>query len=181
MNRVITCLLLCFSTSLFAENKVELRVAAFMPQKQLFRDIYGDVLPNYQLEISRTLCSPWEAFANIGFLYKKGHVHGCGSSKIWVVDITLGPKYNFCISRCLDFYLGAGICLGGAHVNNKFCCSNKETAFILGGKIKTGFNFFLENNLYFDLFLDYFYEEAFFSNRVNIGGLNAGLGMGWPF
>jgi len=191
MNRKIaslSALLILSSASLASANStVEFRSAAFFPTSSHYRDIYGSVGPDFEIEWSTCLCCV-ETWANLTWYPACGHVSSCGKTGLNVVNFSFGLKKSCQICDCFYIYGGIGPVLGGAWVNNKIkCCSNcsrsneRDSAFAVGGIIKSGFYYYLTCNFFVDLFVDYFYDYAFFHRGVNVGGLRTGLGLGMAF
>jgi len=185
-------LLLTTTAPAFAETAVEFRAAAFFPMSQRFRDIYGTVGADYELQVtSSSPCRCFDIWANLTWYPKSGDVgRRCGSSNITLANISFGPQWDWCFCSCFNFYAGIGPILGGVFVENKMrCCSggclrkdDSEWAFAVGGIIKTGVTYTLCECLFFDLFVDYFYEPAFFRHHMrDIGGFRTGLGVGLQF
>ena len=63
--RSVLIVFLSIGSSLVAmENSLELRTDAFFPSSNLFRNIYGHVGTDYELEYAIRGKSPWGAWAN---------------------------------------------------------------------------------------------------------------------
>lgn len=174
-----------------AETTIELRSAAFFPMSHRFREIYGTVGVEYELEVSHTIpCSCWEIWTNLSWYPKHGHVgRSCGSSHVDVTNLSFGLQKSCQICDCFYWYAGIGPTFGWVFVENKRkCCSSgcsreddNDSAIAVGGIVKGGLKYYVACNLFFDLFVDYLYEPAFFHDTVDVGGFRTGLGLGFSF
>lgn len=189
MNRAILYLILFFlgffNSNAFSESSIEGRVAAFIPLDSDFTDIYGHVSPCYQIEISTDLCGSLGLWANVDYMYSKGHLSYCGSSTIDIANLSLGPKYRWCIGSCIQLYAGIGAVVSWTHLKNKSCSDEsgyceKINKSNIGFIAKSGVVFDLSNCFFADIFCDYSYQPAF-HYRVNIGGIRTGAGIGYKF
>ncbi len=174
-------------TPAVADTTIEFRSAAFFPMNHRFRDIYGTVGADYEIEITSSWCC-LETWANFTWYPKHGHVHNCGSTHLNVANFSFGLRKTWCFCDCFRFYAGIGPIFGGVWVGNHIKCGSgcegrhdHDYAFAVGGIVKTGFLYYLTCNLFLDLFVDYFYEPAFFHRTVDVGGFRTGLGLGVGF
>lgn len=79
-------------------------------------------------------------------------------------------------------YLGIGPTLGKIWIkNHSRCCHDHALKYAVGGIIKTGVNYCINDCFVFDVFVDYLYEPVNFHKSVDIGGLKAGAGVGVVF
>lgn len=186
---IASCLLLTQITPAMADTTIEFRSAAFFPMNHRFRDIYGTVGADYEFEIRTTVFCCMEGWANFTWYPKHGSVgHCCGSSDLNIANFSFGLMKSCSVCDCFRFYAGIGPVFGGVWVHNKLrSCTglakkkNKDAAFAVGGMVKTGILYYFTCNLFLDLFVDYFYEPAFFHRHVDVGGVRTGLGLGVAF
>lgn len=186
---ITSCLFLSKITPALADTTIEFRSGAFFPMSDRFRDIYGKVGADYEVELTTTVFCCMEGWANFTWYPKQGHVgHHCGSSHLNIANFSFGLKKSWAVCDCFCFYGGIGPIFGGVWLENKMrCCSRcdrkkeKDSAFAVGGIVKTGILYYFTCNLFLDLFVDYFYEPAFFHHHVDIGGFRTGLGLGVKF
>ncbi len=167
----------------------EVRVAAFFPTSKRFRDNFGSVGVNYQLEIAKNFgcnCSE-QIWLGVDWYPKQGHLGSCGSSDLNILNGSVGYKH-FWTCECFQFYGGIGPTFGWVWLENKRkCCKGcrtwkkKSDVFALGAVARLGAQYPLIDCLFIDLFVDYLYEVAFFHRNAYIGGFKTGLGLGYSF
>lgn len=95
-----------FSPLIFAaEADMAFRVAAFFPSSEKFREIYGNVICDYQLEATIPLpVTCINGWANIDWIPATGHSHGFNdSTRANIVNLSMGVKIPFHI--CDFFFL----------------------------------------------------------------------------
>lgn len=175
--------------------EAEFRVAAFYPQRNLFRRIYGKWSPEYQLEVSKQICGcNTYGFLNIGWYSKRGHSVGLhNKTRIRILPVSFGVKQAFCINSCLKFYLGIGATYAYMRIKDYSRFVYRHTSRgSWGGIFKSGFQYDIWNCAFLDFFVDYLYQPVHISKRTNgrhrvhrnstnIGGLKIGGGIGWHF
>lgn len=195
----------------FDDWKMTLRMAAYYPTSSKVRDLYSSPLLNYQLEVSWRWCGNVELWGGVDWIMKRGHRHfiiehfdsssssfssSSSSSehhkpRIWVLPLSLGAKYVFCLAPWADFYVGAGGCLTFLNLENnsvpfteKKC---RKTGF--GGVFKSGVLIELNHYSFLDLFVDYYTQRFHFSGRhrefhrrdLHLDGFKIGVGLGVVF
>ncbi|MDN3506888.1 MAG: hypothetical protein P0S96_06630 [Simkaniaceae bacterium] len=186
----IKLLLLC-ATPCFAGciDTAEVRACAFFPTSNRFKDNFGCVGANYQLEIGKTFgcCCENQIWLGVDWYPKSGHLSSCGSSCIDILNASLGYKRFWCCG-CFTPYLGIGPSFGYVWLENKRrCCSDchpwksKDQAFAVGGVARAGAQLNFCGPFFADLFVDYIVEVALFHRTAYIGGLKTGLGLGINF
>ena len=162
------------------EHLLEVRVAAFVPTGGLFREIYGSVGADYELEYTLRWSRTWAAWANLAWYPKHGHSIGLESpTRVNLGNLSVGVRVLYDFNQKVSGYLGLGPSLTGVWVNNQACCScDRVSKTTVGGVAKLGCYVYLYKSLYADLFVDYLYQPIHFESTVNVGGLKAGLGLG---
>lgn len=112
--------------------------------------------------------------------------------QIWILPLTIGSRYYFCLTPCLNLYVGAGVSLtfvelqfSGYHVHDN------ASKVGVGALLKSGLRYNWGSYTFIDLFADYFFQEIHLSHSerdlgiderdVNIGGFKIGLGVGVYF
>lgn len=168
--------------------EAEARVAAFYPTSRKFRRVYQEWDADYQLEISKPICWGFSGWINGSFLTEKGRGHanrGHHSSHIDIIPISFGAKYSYCINPCLKVYAGLGATYTFLRIrdNSPFVRRHLDKE-AWGGIAKSGLQY-IWNAFFIDLFADYLYQPFDFSsssriqrNRVNVGGVKFGIGLG---
>lgn len=185
MNKIILKLVFSFFiiNNLYSievqDFKIEARCAAFFPSSKRLKEIYGNVGPCYQIETSFR-CGCWDIWENVDWFSKHGNPKGChGSTRMSIVNYSLGIKYPYSFCECISVYAGIGPSLGKIWIKNKtYCSREKKSKVAIGGVIKTGVYYSITRNLFLDLFVDYLYQPVSFKKRVDIGGLKTGVGIG---
>ncbi len=171
------CVLLC--PILLSASTLECRFGAFFPSGEKFRDLYGDIEADFQLEASVPICVCFEGWTNLDWFSENKKKKGCCQSKVEIVNVSFGIKYVYSTCENWDFYLGIGPSFGRVGLKNKTCCENeKPSKFMVGGVLKSGSRFYFCQNAFLDLFVDYLFQPARFSHHVEVGGVKAGLGLG---
>lgn len=160
------------------EYYAEIRGAAFFPTNSRFRNIYGDVHPVGEVEVGASFCNCYQFFLNINEFYDHASLKNCGKTELNTITFSLGPKYTFCLNRCLDFYVGIGLSVAYSYLNNQHASKKYNTSF--GGVLKTGTYLHITENIFLDFFVDYNYQPAF-HNHIDIGGFRSGIGIGTYF
>lgn len=176
-----------FPLSLFAyHGATQLRAGYFHPASSTVRDIYHSGIEG-EIETSATLYRSLDLFANVGVFIKSGHSVGLDdSTRIKIFPLSLGLKYNFCLSRNWEFYLGAAPTYTWVrfHDHSPFVDQHvHKSAFGVVGK--TGFIYSFFKVAFIDFFFDYYYtrisgahSSGTTSTSNNIGGFRTGLGLG---
>lgn len=160
----------------------EFRAAAFIPSSHTFRDLYGDVLPCYAIEFGVPMYCNFAGWANADW-FQRNKRHDCISkSSVNVYNFSFGLKYVYTTCSNLNLYLGIGPSFGGICLKNK-STGYRETSskFIAGLVVKSGIGYTFCSGVFVDVFLDYLYQPVRFHKRIDIGGVKAGLGVGYTF
>lgn len=186
MNKVVRYLLFVFCSCVLhpleaAEYSIEVRSAALLHTSESFRSIYGTVNPDFQIEASKTLSSPFELWGNLDYFYKDAG-GDCCSSDIQVGNFSIGVKYAYSFYNNFDIYLGPGFSIGIICLSNKACCGdNNDSRVALGGVIKSGVRYYFLQRAFVDLFADYLYQPVNYKPTVDVGGFKLGIGLGLSF
>lgn len=166
-----------------AKNTIEIRCAAFFPASNLFRKIYCEVGTDYQVEASRRIYRHIEAWANAAWFSAHGQSLGLhNDTNVNIGNISLGVKYLHNISENFDIYAGIGASVARLHLKNCGHGSDESVSkYSFGGVAKSGVRAYLYKNIFLDLFVDYAYLPTHLKRNVNIGGVKAGLGVGFGY
>jgi len=205
MRKKIYFLLLFFSifSSLSADEYLaEVKVGYFRPSNNLFRDLFPDGWPNYQIELSyspfaRTCKDWWRGFfgwASVNYLHAAGNtIARIDDCSICIIPAAIGLKYLYPIPCDAQIYAGMGLKYFWLRVDNKDPEIHfKDRARGLGGVFSIGALFHPIRNVFVDLFVDYslkHFDKRHFSQKennvipsdVNISGLTLGIGAGLWF
>lgn len=170
----------------FAEaTTVEVRGDIFYHASHKFRRIYGSCAPDVQIEVS-TPINPngLDVWGNFSWSSTSG---GCSCSDsdttMRIYNGSAGVKYTLPVMfQESNLYVGVGVSLSAATLKNRFFCINETfTKCAPGVTTKAGLIRYFGSNFYLNVFFDYLYQPIFYSNRVDIGGLKSGLGIGYAF
>jgi hypothetical protein len=164
-------------------TSIEARVAALFYASKRIRHLFGDVAPNYQIEVSRQFNRRWEGWTDIDFTDAHSKRRSqCCKSDILMYDLSLGLKYAYPLHRRVDVYLGLGPNLALTHIRNTFCCHRDvKWRFSVGAVAKSGIRFYSKKKtLFLDFFVDYLYQPIEY-HGLNIGGVKPGLALGGRF
>jgi len=168
--------------SMYLPYKVEFRSAAFFHSAKRFREIYGDVGPSFQFEASMRCFEIMEAWINVDWFSKQRSHGDCCHSRINLPNFSFGINYVYPFSRRFDLYCGGGPSLGRITLKNKSCCiREKKSKYILGVVFKSGVRYYIFDDLFIDLFVDYIVQRVDYKHHVDVGGLKTGLGIGVGF
>lgn len=168
----------------------EVRAGAFFPADKHVRNLYGKVLPSFQVEVGTQTCTCFDLWANFDYWNKRGHAgHSCCKTRAEMFNGSIGVKYVHTLCGCASNiapYVGIGPVLGNIWLRNKPCfCSDrtdKKSKLAFGGIVKTGVYIYFCDGFFADLFVDYLYQPVKFHNhRRNLGGLQTGAGLGLSF
>lgn len=175
-------------------SSIEFRSAAFFHSADRFRDVYGKVGVSYQVEASTPLYGCLNGWTNFDWFSKHGKSEGFNDpTTIRIANISLGVKIPY--QRCERFtpYIGIGPSFSRLWLKDTPHCSQDTSScgsqnahktvskWVVGGVLKTGVNCFVTKCLFLDVFVDYLYQPIHFEKRVDIGGIKAGLGIGYRF
>lgn len=173
------CILVTAGISSAADFKLEIKGRYFSPSDQDFKDIYGAGFM-YGGEAAVGIMDNLDIFASAAIFNQSGELtFTAEETDIRIIPIRAGIKYYLPLAAAMDFYLG-----GGANY-----CLYEESNPIgeisdsgLGFFGQAGVNAFLSENFFLDAYAGYSsckVQPADF--EVNIGGLEAGLGLGLRF
>ncbi len=165
-------------------TQIDFRIAGFIPNSDLFRDIYGTINPSYQLEAACNVKKGLNAWGNFSYFNAHGNsIPFHNKTRLQMLPISAGLKYVHVLHCCFDIYAGAGLCYTWLKEKNKLCLSNSASNF--GGIFKLGI---IKNCecLRFSLFSDYQLQnfkikKSMCNKKVNANGLLLGGAIGISF
>ena len=179
---VLLCLTLC---PLFAEfqSSIEIRSAAFFHSSKRFKEIYGNVGASYQLEASTKLYNCLDGWANFDWFSKHGKSKGFNDpTRVSIANISCGVKFPYQFSEQFTAYIGIGPSLSKIWLKNEPQCGHESTSKLaIGGVLKAGVYYFINRQIFIDVFVDYLYQPVHFETHVDIGGIKTGIGVGTKF
>lgn len=159
------------------------RIAAFIPTGERFRSIYGSPIAAYEFEIGKIFDKHYEIWANVDYVTTHGSTRNFHSKTSYeAVNLSGGGKYVFRFHPQANLYLGLGINGAFVHVhNNSSFVKRNVNKNGVGGVAKLGFYFEPTTHLFMEIFVDYLYQTIQFQNRVQVGGVKIGGGIGGCF
>lgn len=167
-------------TAEMQDIKCEIRSAAFYHSSNRFREIYGDVGVNYQLEASTCLNPCLDGWINLDWFSDDATIKECHArTKANIASVSFGLKYPYQFCDKFIGYIGVGPSISRIWLKNKNQCEHEKVSKLAFGCIlKTGIYYFINCNVFIDFFADYLYQPVHFEKRVDIGGIKTGIGIG---
>lgn len=158
---------------------VELKGSYFHPSERAFRDIYGGGLM-YGGEVSIRAWKRFYVWLGASSFSKKGELTFTKEeTKLRITPIGGGIKYLYPLKEKIDIYGGLGINRYSYEEENFLGKASKSgwgAVLRAGGLIKVKKGFII------DVFINYSYCRMKPADyRINIGGIEAGIGLGYKF
>jgi len=176
---IILALSILLSGLAYAEGVIiELKGSYFAPSEKNFMDIYGAGLM-YGGEATFRIWRNIEIWAEVNYFRKEGELTLTkDKTKLEILPIGGGLKYRLYFGR-LSFYGGLGL---GYFISEESNVIGDVTKNGLGYIGKIGSYIKIINGLLIDLNINYSYCKIKPPDfGVNIGGLTAGIGIGYEF
>lgn len=170
--------------------KMEFRAGYFVPSSSVMRDIYHHGGPEAEWEGAAHLNDDVDVWLNFNYFERNGHSLGLGDkTSIRLFPLSIGIKHNFCLTDQITFYLGIGASYTWLRTHDHSDFVQRHTRRQgWGGVGKSGFIYNLADNLFLDLFFDYYYtsisgvhHSGVEATSRDVGGLRTGLGLGINF
>jgi hypothetical protein len=167
-------------------NETEIRFAYFHPRANSFRKIYKGKRIDYQIETCQRLPMHFFLWANGSWFPKSRQIDADHHSRINLVTVSLGPKYQFRLHPCLYLSLGIGPAYYFLYIKDQSPCELAKTNIHhdgWGAAFKTQLQCFFYHGVYADFFVDYLYEPLNAGEECvsQVGGFKVGLGLGKHF
>lgn len=172
---------------------VEARVSYFHPLSKRVRDVSKDGWAVYEFQATQMFCSGWGLWEGVsGWPTVSGHstcLHNKSDMNMW--GVSLGVLRQFCLSTCLEYYLGAGASYNSLRIHDKSHYVRQhlsKNAF--GAVVQTGLYYFFTQNVFLDVNFEYLYQNFHFSHHkhavvpkrdVDLSGVKIGAGLGIRF
>lgn len=178
---------------------MQIRSSYFYPTSKPVREAYSRVWLDYQFEASTLISGNWHFWTNVNWSSKRGNRDFNSfdeRTRIWVLPISAGAKYQFPLNSCLSLYLGAGLSYTALRVEHEFSFFHEKhftTRQSLGLVGKSGLMWLLSDYTFLDFFIDYYHQRFNISAhccknedlkshyRVDLSGFKFGLGLGVYF
>lgn len=157
---------------------VKLKSSIFVPQDNVFEEIYGEGL-TYGIEIDILLWKKLDLYASGNFFSKQGKLTFTQDpTTIRIFPIEWGLRYRF-LNKRISLYAGIG--LGYVSINESNFIGDVSTKN-MGYNVGLGGFLSLFHNLIFDVSVRYSWCEIHpASIGVNIGGYDLGIAVGYSF
>ncbi|MBA3721286.1 MAG: hypothetical protein H0W88_02675 [Parachlamydiaceae bacterium] len=195
-------ILLLLPLTLFANDwTLEIRGAIFRPSSKILKEKFTGGWIDYEVRASKMLNDNVEVWTGVDWINKKRHLkHEAyyyssrehAFRKIWILPISVGANYYLCITPCFHVYVGAGICYTFNKLeyhSEHFHDHSTKSGF--GAVLKTGARIDSGDYIFYDIFIDYLYQQMPLSHserswgidrsRVDLGGFKFGAGIGVYF
>jgi hypothetical protein len=168
----------------------EAKAAAWFFGSKTFRNVYG-VAPDLQLSASGQLWKWVHLYGSVEYLWANGKsLVDHQKTRIWMVPLSLGPKFVGKMAEWGDFYFTVGPRYFPVNVHNHSNFVDKKvSSHGLGGFANAGFLFYMTPHWTFDIFGEASYAKLHFHSSqtnvrgksINVGGYTVGGGFGYDF
>jgi hypothetical protein len=102
-------LLLVAGSVLAAGFRVELKGSFFSSENAIFRDVYGSSA-KFGLEGGLAIAKNVSLWAGLDYMHKSGELtESAEETRVWIIPLTLGVRYEIPVGEKLRFHVGAGI------------------------------------------------------------------------
>jgi hypothetical protein len=172
---------------------IEGRVSYFHPFSKRIRNIYKNGWPIYELQINQSYCcNTWTAWLGGSWMGERGH-SSCQHNKtrFQLGALRFGLQRQFCLSSCLQFYVGGGLSCNFLRIHDKSSYVKRHTSRnAFGGIALAGIYYYFCERYFLDLNLEYQYQKfrpAHRSrhnvqrHRADLSGIKVGGGLGLLF
>jgi len=173
--------LLLFPPGNFLQGKVvslEVKGAYFQPTEKVFKEIYGNG-QTYGLELGIRIWGGLAVWASGDYFTATGKLTFTGEvTKIRIIPVCGGGKYYFLSGR-ISPYVGLGV---GYFAYKEESPIGKVEKGNLGYIGKAGISFNISSGIIIDIQADYSHCQVKPAEvKANLGGLQAGIGLGVVF
>ena len=169
----------------------EVRGGVFRPSSSLFRRIFNEVYADLGLLLGYSFCHRWSVVGSVDYLKRsRSSYKNQGEAKMELIPVSVLLRYHFVQSSWGGLYLGAGPRYFNLKSKNVLIAERKKrTSEGIGVVAETGILFYIGSYVTADLFVSYSYGTVSGTSKqatrrkrsVDVGGLQAGLGLGVRF
>ncbi len=170
---------------------IEIKPAYFYFQDATFRHTYDNGGCLTSLEADVRLIQDLRLWAEVGYLYKSGHVKSAYNAKtnITFVPLSLGLRYFVNLPNGVHLYakIGPNWCYCKTKQDYAYV-PRKVTKKVFGATFGIGGLIYLAKDFYLDIFSSYYYDKKTFTDPTSnlrikryFGGNTIGLGVGYQF
>ena len=185
-----------FDSCCFNDFIIEAKVAAFFPTSKKVREIYTNVLADYEVEISKKFDDNWDIWLNASYIHSHGRSIGLSDrTTLRFMPFSLGVSYSQRFFCDFEAYIGAGVAYSFLRIHND---SNYVQEHIskkdFGGIFKSGIRYTSCDGIFVEGFFDYIYQKFNSSNSdsysdshyvtrhdADLSGYKVGVGLGFNF
>lgn len=162
-----------------ADFLYEFKAHYFNPTEQRSKDIYGSGWA-FGGEFAFGAWESLYVYLSGSYYSRTGELtYTREETKLKIIPLAVGAKYHFNIAGGLNLYAGAGITYNIFKEENPIGEASKNG---IGFVINSGLIAYVIEGLFLDGYVNYSYCKVKPENvEVNIGGLEAGLGIGYKF
>ncbi len=172
---------------------LDFRYAAFFPLSSTVRKVYDNAFPDIELEVATNLTDYCRAWFNAGYIWNEGASSLGNKTTLSMVPLSLGLMFVLPATCDIDVYLGMGPSFTFLRIEDDSHYVRRHVRKNgFGGAIKTGFYYHLDENFYFEGFLDYFLQPYHFGkdrskkhyverHDLTMDGIKLGFGAGVTF
>lgn len=159
----------------------EFKMGYFRFGDKKLRKMYNEGLLDLQLTSSINFWKRLYAYVGVEYIESRGRLHHNHHKKIRIhsVPLSLGVQYMKPITFDLNYYLTLGPRYFIVHQSTH---RRSLTRSGFGGFINTGFLYYINHHIVFDMFGEYSCKNLRFSHlggNLQVGGLTIGAGIGY--
>lgn len=188
-SQLLSIILGLSSIALVAGEFVEAKFGYFNFNDSTMKQIYNKGGVDLQLAGSHCIYPSLHVYAAGGYQKKNGKsLEGEEKTSLYLFPLSLGLQPVFSLTSQIDYYvtLGPRYIFARAHPDSSYV-PRVIHAQGIGGFTNMGFLFELEEHVRLDVFVEYDYTKLHFSSnmsgvqsqRVQVGGLTFGIGLGY--
>ena len=170
---------------------IDFKVGYFFFSSESLRKVYKSGGYDLQLSASYPVWKGLHVYGSLEFLSLSGNsLSEQEKTSLWQIPLSVGIKPIITICKQVQYYvtLGPRYFFLHQHNSSSYVPENISRSG-LGGFVNTGFNFFPNKHLFFDLFGEFSYKRMHFPSSsgpvygttAQIGGFTLGAGAGYSF
>lgn len=176
-------LIASLSSPALAQNfKIGSHVNYYSPQDSIYKEVYGKGGPMFGTSLSRNVFWKIEIRAEVNYFQDKGGMTITEEEvKFTLMPIVLGARVRAIETNRLSAYLGAGLdfCPYKEDLPDRFEDVSESAT---GYHIELGAYVYLFRGFYGDINIRYLKLDVEpFEEKIKLGGLRAGVGIGYRF
>jgi hypothetical protein len=162
--------------------KIGSHVNYYSPKDSIYKEVYGKGGPMFGVSLSRNIFWKIEIRAEVNYFQDKGGMTLTEEEvKFTLMPIVVGTRVRVIETNRLSAYIGAGFdfCLYKEDLPDRFDDVSESAT---GYHFEVGTYVYLFRGFYGDIQIRYLKLDAEpFEERIKLGGLRAGVGIGYRF